>query len=100
MVCPVSPCSQGVLQVLQCASAGKGNREQETDCPQPEEIGWRQPEKTWCINAGQVHQLDCDAGKNAQRTDDNGRLDGFVFSDKGLMFNLTLEGPRFTRLEK
>ncbi|MDH3900043.1 MAG: hypothetical protein OEU51_03225 [Gammaproteobacteria bacterium] len=47
-----------------------------------------------------MHQLDCDAGKNAQRTDDNGRLDGFVFSDKGLMFNLTLEGPRFTRLEK
>lgn len=39
-------------------------------------------------------------GEDIDNVEIKGPVVGFVFSNKGLMYNLTLEGSKFTRLSK
>jgi lipid-binding SYLF domain-containing protein len=49
---------------------------------------------------GSVAIIDIGAGGTIDSTSIKDPIVGFVFSQKGLMFNLTLEGSKFTKLEK
>ncbi len=49
---------------------------------------------------GSVALVDIGAGKAADTQNIKDPVIGFVFGQKGLMFNLTLEGAKFTRLDK
>lgn len=49
---------------------------------------------------GSVALVDIGAGKAADTQNIKDPVIGFVFGQKGLMFNLTLEGSKFTRLDK
>jgi lipid-binding SYLF domain-containing protein len=44
--------------------------------------------------------IDIGAGGTIDTTTIKDPIVGFVLSQKGLMFNLTLEGSKFTKLEK
>jgi lipid-binding SYLF domain-containing protein len=49
---------------------------------------------------GSVALIEWGAGENINSTDIKEPIVGFVFNNKGLMYNLTLEGSKFTRLKK
>lgn len=49
---------------------------------------------------GSVALVDIGAGKAVDTNNIRDPVIGFVFGQKGLMYNLTLEGSKFTRLEK
>ena len=49
---------------------------------------------------GSVALIDIGAGKAIDSTSINDPVVGFVFGSKGLMYNLTLEGSKITRIDK
>jgi len=49
---------------------------------------------------GSVALIDLGAGKTIDSTNVRAPVVGFIFGSKGLMYNLTLEGSKFTKLEK
>lgn len=49
---------------------------------------------------GSVALVDIGAGKSVDTTNIKDPVIGFVFGQKGLMYNLTLEGSKFTKLGK
>lgn len=49
---------------------------------------------------GSVAVVEWGAGEDINTIDIEDPIVGFVFSNKGLMFNLTLEGSKFTRISK
>ena len=49
---------------------------------------------------GSVALIEWGVGEDINTIDIKDPVVGFVFSNKGLMYNLTLEGSKFTRLEK
>jgi lipid-binding SYLF domain-containing protein len=49
---------------------------------------------------GSIAVVEWGTGEDINTIDFKDPIVGFVFSNKGLMFNLTLEGAKFTRLEK
>lgn len=49
---------------------------------------------------GSVALIDIGAGKAIDTTSINDPVVGFVFGSKGLMYNLTLEGSKITRIDK
>ncbi len=49
---------------------------------------------------GSVALIDVGAGKTVDTQNIKDPVVGFIFGSKGLMFNLTLEGTKFTRLDK
>lgn len=49
---------------------------------------------------GSVALIEWGVGEDINSVDIKDPVVGFVFSNKGLMYNLTLEGAKFTRLEK
>ena len=49
---------------------------------------------------GSVALVEWGAGEDINTIDIKDPIVGFVFSNKGLMYNLTLEGSKFTKLEK
>jgi lipid-binding SYLF domain-containing protein len=49
---------------------------------------------------GSVALVEYGAGKNINSTNINDPIVGFVISNKGLMYNLTLEGSKISRLNK
>jgi lipid-binding SYLF domain-containing protein len=49
---------------------------------------------------GSVALVDIGAGKAIDTTNIKDPVIGFVFGQKGLMYNLTLEGAKFTKLDK
>ena len=49
---------------------------------------------------GSVAVVEWGVGKDINTVDIKDPVVGFVFSNKGLMYNLTLEGSKFTRLDK
>jgi lipid-binding SYLF domain-containing protein len=49
---------------------------------------------------GSVALVDLGAGKAVDTTNIKDPVIGFIFGQKGLMYNLTLEGSKFTKLDK
>ncbi|MCX4187890.1 YSC84-related protein [Methylophaga sp. OBS4] len=49
---------------------------------------------------GSVAVVEWGAGEDINTIDIEDPIVGFVFSNKGLMFNLTLEGSKFTKIQK
>ena len=49
---------------------------------------------------GSVALVDLGAGASIDTTKIKEPIVGFIFDQKGLMFNLTLEGSKFTKLKK
>lgn len=49
---------------------------------------------------GSVALVEWGAGEDINSVDIKDPIVGFVFSNKGLMYNLTLEGSKFTKLDK
>jgi lipid-binding SYLF domain-containing protein len=49
---------------------------------------------------GSVALVDIGIGKAVDTTNIKDPVIGFVFGQKGLMYNLTLEGSKFTRIDK
>jgi len=49
---------------------------------------------------GSVALIEWGAGEDINSTDIKEPIVGFVFNNKGLMYNLTLEGSKFTKLKK
>jgi len=49
---------------------------------------------------GSVALIDIGVGKSLDTTNINDPVIGFIFGQKGLMYNLTLEGSKFTKLKK
>ena len=49
---------------------------------------------------GSVALVDIGVGKAVDTTNIKDPVVGFIFGQKGLMYNLTLEGAKFTKLDK
>ena len=49
---------------------------------------------------GSVALVDIGVGKAVDTTNIKDPVIGFIFGQKGLMYNLTLEGSKFTKLDK
>ena len=49
---------------------------------------------------GSVALIDLGAGKSIDSQNVKDPVVGFIFGSKGLMYNLTLEGTKFTKLDK
>jgi len=49
---------------------------------------------------GSVALIELGAGKDINTVNMQDPIVGFVFSNKGLMYNLTLEGSKMTKLKK
>ena len=49
---------------------------------------------------GSVALIDLGGGKTIDSTNIKAPVVGFIFGSKGLMYNLTLEGSKFTKLQK
>ncbi len=49
---------------------------------------------------GSVALIDLGAGKTIDTNNVKDPVVGFIFGSKGLMYNLTLEGSKFSRLDK
>lgn len=49
---------------------------------------------------GSVALIEWGAGEDINSTDIKDPIVGFVFSNKGLMYNLTIEGSKFTKLKR
>jgi len=57
--------------------------------------------KGWKVGVdGSVALIEWGTGKDINSITINEPIVGFVFSNKGLMYNLTLEGSKFTRLKR
>lgn len=57
--------------------------------------------KGWKVGVdGSVALVDIGAGKAVDTTSIKDPVIGFIFGQKGLMYNLTLEGAKFTKLDK
>jgi lipid-binding SYLF domain-containing protein len=57
--------------------------------------------KGWEVGVdGSVVLVDLGAGKEVDTTTIKDPVIGFIFGQKGLMYNLTLEGSKFTKLDK
>ncbi len=57
--------------------------------------------KGWKIGVdGSVAIIDVGAGKSIDTTSIKDPVVGFIFGEKGLMFNLTLEGSKITKIDK
>jgi len=57
--------------------------------------------KGWEVGVdGSVALVDIGAGKEVDTTTIKDPVIGFIFGQKGLMYNLTLEGSKFTKLDK
>jgi lipid-binding SYLF domain-containing protein len=60
-----------------------------------------QTSKGWKAGVdGSVALIEWGVGEDINTTDIQDPIVGFVFSNKGLMFNLTLEGSKFTKIMK
>ena len=60
-----------------------------------------QASKGWKAGVdGSVAVIEWGVGEDINTVDIKDPIIGFVFSNKGLMYNLTLEGSKFTKLEK
>lgn len=60
-----------------------------------------QSSKGWKAGVdGSVALIEWGVGEDINTIDINDPIVGFVFSNKGLMFNLTLEGSKFTKIAK
>jgi lipid-binding SYLF domain-containing protein len=60
-----------------------------------------QASKGWKAGVdGSVAVIEWGVGEDINTIDIEDPIIGFVFSNKGLMYNLTLEGSKFTKLEK
>ena len=60
-----------------------------------------QASKGWKAGVdGYVAVIEWGVGEDINTVDIKDPIIGFVFSNKGLMYNLTLEGSKFTKLEK
>ncbi len=60
-----------------------------------------QSSKGWKAGVdGSVAVIEWGVGEDINTVDIKDPIIGFVFSNKGLMFNLTLEGSKFTKIEK
>jgi lipid-binding SYLF domain-containing protein len=49
---------------------------------------------------GSVALIDIGGGKTIDSSNVRDPVVGFIFGSKGLMYNLTLEGTKFTKLDK
>lgn len=49
---------------------------------------------------GSVALMDIGIGKAVDTTSIKDPVIGFIFGQKGMMYNLTLEGSKFTKLDK
>ncbi len=57
--------------------------------------------KGWKVGVdGSVALIELGAGKSIDTTNIKDPVIGFIFGQKGLMYNLTLEGSKFTKLKK
>ena len=57
--------------------------------------------KGWQVGIdGSVALIDLGAGKTIDSTNIKDPVVGFIFGSKGLMYNLTLEGSKFSKLDK
>jgi len=57
--------------------------------------------KGWKVGVdGSVALVDIGVGKAVDTSNIKNPVIGFVFGQKGLMYNLTLEGSKFTKLDK
>jgi lipid-binding SYLF domain-containing protein len=64
-------------------------------------LSYFQNSKGWKAGVdGSVAVVEWGAGEDINTIDIEDPIVGFVFSNKGLMFNLTLEGSKFTKLNK
>ena len=60
-----------------------------------------QNSKGWKVGIdGSVALIDIGAGKTIDSQNVSDPVVGFIFGSKGLMYNLTLEGSKFTKLDK
>ena len=69
-------------------------------CPQHAESYFRGSEGWKAGVDGSVALIEWGVGEDINTIDVKDPIVGFVFSNKGLMFNLNLEGSKFTKLEK
>ena len=67
----------------------------------PESLKKFQNASGWKVGVdGSVALIDLGAGKSIDSDNIKDPVVGFVFGSKGLMYNLTLEGTKFTKLDK
>ena len=67
----------------------------------PESLKKFQNASGWKVGVdGSVALIDLGAGKSIDSDNIKDPVVGFIFGSKGLMYNLTLEGTKFTKLEK
>ena len=67
----------------------------------PESLDKFRESSGWKVGVdGSVALIDIGAGKTIDSNNIKDPVVGFVFGSKGLMYNLTLEGSRFTKLDK
>ena len=67
----------------------------------PESLNKFRESSGWKVGVdGSVALIDIGAGKTIDSNNIKDPVVGFVFGSKGLMYNLTLEGSRFTKLDK
>ena len=67
----------------------------------PESLSGFRESSGWKVGVdGSVAIIDIGAGKTIDSTNIKDPVVGFIFDSKGLMYNLTLEGSKFTKLDK
>ncbi|MEJ2255631.1 MAG: YSC84-related protein [Woeseiaceae bacterium] len=67
----------------------------------PEALGKFRDSEGWKVGVdGSVALIDIGVGKSIDTQNIKDPVVGFVFGAKGLMYNLTLEGTKFSKLEK
>ena len=67
----------------------------------PESLKKFQNASGWKVGVdGSVALIDLGAGKSIDSDNIKDPVVGFIFGSKGLMYNLTLEGTKFTKLDK
>ena len=67
----------------------------------PESLNGFRESSGWKVGVdGSVAIIDIGAGKTIDSTNIKDPVVGFIFDSKGLMYNLTLEGSKFTKLDK
>ncbi len=67
----------------------------------PESLDGFRESSGWKVGVdGSVAIIDIGAGKTIDSTNIKDPVVGFIFDSKGLMYNLTLEGSKFTKLDK
>lgn len=67
----------------------------------PESLSKFRASRGWKVGIdGSVALIDLGAGKTIDSNNIKDPVAGFIFGSKGLMYNLTLEGSKFSRLDK